>query len=258
MRRVHLFEIEDQSWCPNFLRNFLTDYLKQFERMFNIYDNTIPIIEKGLAHASTRRVIDLCSGASGPWSQLILEILDTEVYLTDMYPNQARVDLINDQENSSLKYCPSSVNAMSVPKELTGLRTLFTSFHHFEPEKAIAILFDAKENNAPIAIFEFTERSVLNALFHPIVTPFIVFWVSLFIRPIKLSRIVLTYLIPLVLLIVMWDGYISNLRTYSLSELDHLTQVVGKDKYEWETGKLKTNFPSISVTYLLGFPKKLF
>jgi hypothetical protein len=28
MRRMHLFEIEDQSWCPRAVRDAMTDYLR--------------------------------------------------------------------------------------------------------------------------------------------------------------------------------------------------------------------------------------
>ena len=43
---------------------------------------------------------------------------------------------------------------MNVPESLNGFRTLFSSFHHFRPEQARAILANAMEKKQAIAVFE--------------------------------------------------------------------------------------------------------
>ena len=50
------------------------------------------------------------------------------------------------------------MSATAVPARLSGFRTMFTSFHHFKPEQAQAILADAVRNRCGIGIFEFTYR----------------------------------------------------------------------------------------------------
>jgi len=45
---------------------------------------------------------------------------------------------------------------MNVPAELKGLRTMFTSFHHFLPEEARAVLQNAVDAGEGIGIFEIT------------------------------------------------------------------------------------------------------
>ena len=67
MRRLHLFEIEDQAWCPTVIRDCATDYLQHVIIAANVYE---PIAERlGLAVARTgvTRIVDLCSGGGGPW-----------------------------------------------------------------------------------------------------------------------------------------------------------------------------------------------
>ncbi len=51
----------------------------------------------------------------------------------------------------------------------------------------------------------------------------------------------------------MWDGFVSNLRTYSIRELRTLVEMAGGDGYEWKIGRA----PSVGgsrVTYLIGTP----
>jgi hypothetical protein len=145
---------------------------------------------------------------------------------------------------------------MDVDKHLSGLRTLFTSFHHFKPNQAKAILEDATKKNEPIAVFEFTERKFSNYFIQPIAATLAIWITTPFIRPFKLSRLFFTYIVPLVPLMTVWDGYISNLRTYSVNELNQMIESLNADHYEWETGLMKTKQPGINITYLLGLPRE--
>jgi len=38
----------------------------------------------------------------------------------------------------------------------------------------------------------------------------------------------------------MWDGFVSNLRTYSVRELHHLVEKMADDLYEWKIGKVRS------------------
>ena len=52
------------------------------------------------------------------------------------------------------------MRALAVPERLTGLRTVFTAFHHFRPADARAILESAVRDRQGIAIFEATFRTL--------------------------------------------------------------------------------------------------
>ena len=55
-------------------------------------------------------------------------------------------------------------------------------------------------------------------------------------------------------MIAMWDGFVSNLRTYSVSEITDLVGQLGHQEYEWKIGRA----PSIGmsrVTYAIGSPQ---
>jgi hypothetical protein len=67
LRRLHLFEIHDQDCSPRSLRDAVTDYLQFTIAATKSYAAMLPILASALQRPGTRRVLDLCSGAAGPW-----------------------------------------------------------------------------------------------------------------------------------------------------------------------------------------------
>ena len=101
MRRLHLFEIHDQDWCPRMIRDAETDYLQFVIAKTKPYAAMLPILVSALQRTGTRQVLDLCSGAGGPWQwlhpALAAKGLNVSVLLTDKYPNAGAVDQVSRQ-----------------------------------------------------------------------------------------------------------------------------------------------------------------
>ena len=175
------------------------------------------------------------------------------VLLTDKYPNHDAFAQVRDQAQSQVDFVSESVDATRVPAHLQGVRTLFSSFHHFPPALAQRILRDAAERGVPIGIFEFTERSLfasVSMLFAPLVALLVI----PFLRPFSLRRLFSCLPIPFVPLMAFWDGFVSNLRTYSPRELERLAAGVEVPGYCWQAGIIPGGLTRLGVTYLLGFP----
>jgi len=256
MRRIHLFEIEDQSWLPNVFRNILTDFLKHLNMTFGFYTAAIPLIERVLAQIRSKHIIDLCSGASGPWVKLTKE-MDIFVTLTDKYPNLEAFQQIVAQSDGKIGFIEESVDATDVPSHLDGMRTIFSGFHHFRPDVAKAILYDAARKRKAIGIFEFTERNLRTVLTTPILFPLLIIVLTPFIRPVTFSRFFWTYIIPIALIIPTFDGVVSHLRSYSPEELKEMVSSIASERYKWEIGQVATGVNrrlKLPITYLIGYP----
>lgn len=53
---------------------------------------------------------------------------------------------------------------------------------------------------------------------------------------------------------ILWDGIISSLRTYSVTEMKNLiNQLDKKDNFYWDVNKVKSG--PCTILYLLGTPK---
>jgi hypothetical protein len=131
---------------------------------------------------------------------------------------------------------------------------MFLSFHHLKPNQAKAVLQNAVHSGEPIGIFELQDRTPASLFFMFIAAPINAILTAPFVKPFKLSRILFTFIIPILPLIIWFDGVVSNLRTYSEKELDELTKSLKNgDSYVWEIAKIK-NGPGF-ILYLLGYKK---
>lgn len=250
MRRLHLFELHDSPFCPSAIRNGLTDFLEAATDAFDTYRAVRPQIEELLASSGHDQVIDLCSGAGGPWVHWLKKgLIRANVTLTDKYPNLRAYRQIAKSGISGLHYRTEPVDATAVPAELAGLRTIFTAFHHFPPQKARAIIADAVSKQQPIAIFELTYRCT-RAVSAMLLSPIGVWILTAKMRNTGWRKLLLTYLVPAIPLCVLVDGVLSCFRTYSLAELREMASGV---TYTWSVGQL--NGRGGPVTYMLGCPK---
>jgi hypothetical protein len=252
--RLHGIEIHEQAWCPASLRDTATDYLQFVANLAGAYNAVAPQLRAALDAAEQKTVVDLCSGGGGPWLSLLpaLGPDGPRVVLTDFHPNREAFERAVEQSDGRIGYEPAPVDVTNVPSRLEGFRTLFAALHHFRPGDARAILADAADKGQGIAIFEGTERRVLQLLSMVFVVPILVLLSMPFVRPFRISRIIWTYLVPLAPLVIVFDGVVSCLRTYTEDEMRELTRGVGGESYRWTIG-IERKGPA-GVSYAIGAP----
>ena len=240
MARIHLFEFEDQSWCPKFIRETTTDFLYGYFKLQNVYQPAYAKIKDTLDKTKLTNIVDCCSGSGGPIKNL-RDYLDkngnksTTITLTDKFPNLEAFKNLAAQHSTIFGH-EQSVDANQLPSSLKGMRTLFSSFHHFKPKHAVKILQDAVDNSAPIGIFEFTSRHPLEFL-KVLTSPLFMLFIIPMAKKLNWKKFLFTYVIPITPFTHMWEFFVSNLRTYSPKELQNLVKQVNAPNYRWEIGK---------------------
>jgi hypothetical protein len=87
-----------------------------------------------------------------------------------------------------------------------------------------------------------------------IIHPVMLFFCTPFIRPFRFSRLLFTYLIPVIPFCTVWDGVVSILRLYQPKEMEQLARETDlNNHYHWISGKVKNKF-GMSIAYLIGTP----
>jgi hypothetical protein len=251
MRRVHLAEIHEQRWFPQKLRDDITITLQFIFNTARLYRPIAARLGAAIRAAKSDRVLDLCSGAGGPWiwlQRMLAErtAVPTKVILTDRYPNLSAFRHTREASGNAIGYCAEPVDAQKIPPGLLGFRTIFSSIHHFTPDGIAAILRDAVDRGEGIGLFEAVKRrpsAILCAFCMPVATLCLV----PFMRPFRIARLIWTYLVPVIPFVMWFDGVLSCLRAYSPGELRELATAIGADDYVWEVGETSV------VTYLVGY-----
>ena len=239
---------------PARLRDAMTLYLASTYRRTPFPRIWAQRIAEVATETGETRIVDLGSGAAGPMPLVVEELrklgCPAQTILTDLYPNQRA-----SVAHASISYWPEPVDARAVPPSLPGVRTLFASFHHFNPTDAREILADAFERRSPICIFEATSRTPL-AIATTILIPLFVWLLTSTIRPLTVFQLVFTYPFPLLPVLIFWDGLVSQLRTYSPVELAAMTSSLNAADYRWTTGTIRPSGLPIAVPYLIGRPSR--
>lgn len=256
-RRLHGIELLDIPRCPRVIRDGATDYLQFIIRTGNAYGPIVPMLAQALAKKQISGIVDLCSGGGGPWPELRKSLVangapgQLRVHLTDLYPNveaftnaAARDVLVTGRHEAF------DIERYSIP--MHGLRTFFSSFHHFTPDVAKQVLRNAARDGDGVLIAEVTNRRV-SAMLFMLLAPLLVWLATPRLRPFRWSRLFFTYAIPAIPFVVCYDGVVSCFRTYNLDELRGLTTSVEDLHYEWQLGLAYGRGP-LPVTYALGFP----
>ncbi|WP_054741600.1 hypothetical protein [Cellulosilyticum ruminicola] len=267
MKRVQLFEFMDLKYFPSFLRNLNTDVLELINSKGQTFDAMIPIIDDVSKKSKTNQIVDLCSGGGGAWIRLskLLKEKNTNVRikLTDKFPNSKAIKRINSMQ-SVIKYEENSVDALNVPKNLQGVRTIFGGFHHMKEDVAKAILKKAKDDKQGIVISE--------AMLMPPKLAWITLPIQILLLPLMLiyywimyakvmkgspltvvARLLFTYLIPIAPLTMIFDSFISIVRIYDKQMLEEMVQPLQGDDYTYKVDIVRTNDKLPPVVYVIGY-----
>ena len=266
MKRIQLFEFEDFSWFPTWLRTCMTNLIMVLHKMIGISDVLANLLADVLKKNNLTKIIDLGSGSGGPMPETIMKIRErhgleeVQLVMTDLFPDLKTVQKFNQDTDDYIIYQETSVDAMNMVSAPNSLMTMMNSFHHMPPKGARKILELAQKNAQPILIYEMAENKM----------PLIIWWFLLpislvmlmimvlfmtpFVRPMTWQQLVFTYLIPIIPICYAWDGQVSMPRMYSFKDLDILLEGLHNENYSWQKGHANKKNGKKMGTYLIGLP----
>lgn len=264
MKRVQLFEFEDLSWFPNWMRASLTKLLNIMNKLMGLRDVVAQLVATILKEQKLTSIVDLGSGAGGVMPDVLKSLQEnhdlSEVQLTmsDYYPNPETIRKYNTDTYKNISYHENSIDATSIGNTPNGLKTMINCFHHMPIDKAKKILKSAQDNQQSLLIFEMAENKM----------PIIIWWLLLpislalifimalfmipFVKPLTWKDVMFTYLIPIIPLTYAWDAQASMPRMYAMKDLEAMTNEIAVGGYKWEQGYGMNPKNKKMGTYLLG------
>ncbi len=229
MRRVQLPQLTRQPWFPTVLRDRMHEFLVWFVMLADAGKPFLPVIERGLAATDEKRIFN-CDFAPGAGMNTLQPYLDPGIQVEDVPTNP---------------FAPS-------PR---GLYTFVNSLHALPPDLAREYLTKIAAAGNPVVAVEGNNDNWWQAIGMLLFVPLSVLVFAPFVKPFRISRLVFTYLIPVLPFLTSYDGALALFKLYSPDDLRELTSTIRVPGYRWEAGKLP-NGRGGKILYLLGTPER--
>ena len=268
--RHHWFEINDQKWWPQFLREKVQDVLTL------LWSSTQPLVVPNAPAALAAQVltstlgpnisdyvyVDFASGAGGPTPYIERTVNSSlssqgktpvNFVLSDIAPHLSAWTALSHQ-SPNLSYIPTPVDAANAPPtaDLLAnvpaaegkkvLRLFNLAFHHFDDPLASSILRNTIETSDGFAIFELQSRHPSSFVTISLMWPLLMISSWWHFRR-SLSHLFFTYVLPAVPVVVVFDGYVSSIRTRTVEEVEGLLRgAVGEERLEREGWRVQSGW----------------
>ena len=243
MKRRHLAEFGDQPWLAGWWREGYLDCLNFGLRSGGQFRKLNSIIAEWATRHEGGPILELGSGGGGPTELIVQQSIRGEIHIpkivmSDLFPSPAHYRALSEQYGRErLDYIAEPVSADSaVPAH--PLRMICTTFHHFRPDLAARVIADALQKGRSLLIVEPLQRNLLHLLLVLASGPFPYMPAPFVSRRRDWRKFIATLIVPILPLMVMWDGVISVLRTYRPDEIKQLLPPELREKIQIRIHKL--------------------
>lgn len=245
MKRIQLFEFEDQTWFGTSFRIGLTNILAVLNKLTGLDRLLAKELGQFLEETGEKEVFDYGSGSGGamPDAFKIMkkDFPELKLTLSDLYPNKKHISAFNSGSDNAIHYAIESISAAETKTPPPGLKTLINSFHHLPPEVAVEVLRNAQQQNDSILIYEMAQNKIPTWVWWlglPIGLPLLFISALIFtpfVKKLSFHQLFFTYIIPVIPICYAWDGQASLPRIYAESDLKELLNTIGaQNGYSWE------------------------
>ena len=227
---MFLKELEDYPWFPTQLRKMQLEFVGWISVQLRLYRPVLEIIRR----FPTQTWVDLGSGSGWP-AFYIQKNASPKIHytLSDLYP-----DSVSDEVKKYIAVENSPLNLLEFQPEQGKQYTLFNAFHHFTSEQQRELIQKMKTAKAGCIVAEVLEPSLLSFIQVTLAAFLVQPLTAWAIRPFSILRILTTYILPIQLITVAWDGWLSVLKSKSLQRYQELVEDLADSEYSIEVKRI--------------------
>lgn len=230
-------ELEDLPWFPAMFRRFQLQYIGSLVQWLHIYRPLMPHLLQLVENCQPQQMQDLCSGGGEPVRYYRSQLPQLPAcYLSDKFPD---TDFTNEP---GLHYLPQSVDVLTLEPQPSTCCTMFNGFHHFTTAQQQELVRKMAHSRSPFLFAEILEPGPITLLKIIIMTTVAQAVTAPFVRPVSYKRLFFTWIIPVNLFTVLYDGVISVFKSKTAAayrrQLEHLGNaqyaVTVNSRFNWK------------------------
>jgi ubiquinone/menaquinone biosynthesis C-methylase UbiE len=210
-----LKELEDYPRFPSLLRNYQAAFIGFAAVKLRLYSPLISHMKT--MHISCGEMIDLCSGSGAPAIDFFRKTnCFGRLVLTDKYPFPFPG---NDKR---ITYKVESADVLKIDFQSRKCYTMFNAFHHFSDAEKLLIARRIVKAGAFGFFAEILEPDITSFLKVIFAATIGTLLMSPFIKPFSFRRLFFTYIIPVNILTIAYDGIISVFKSRTAKDYKKL------------------------------------
>jgi hypothetical protein len=228
---MFLKELEDYPWFPSSLRKMQLEYVGWVSVQLKLYR---PILKEIIKFPSNQW-IDLASGSGWPACYLQKNTSHQIHYtLSDLYP-----DSVSNEVKKQVEVESESLDINKFQPQNGKQYSLFNAFHHFSSAQQKQLIKKMKEARASCIIAEVLEPTLLSFIQVTLAAWIVQPLAAWAIRPFSVLRMITTYLIPVQLVTVAWDGWLSVFKSKTAKQYKEIVCEFADHQYSIEVKKIQ-------------------
>jgi hypothetical protein len=230
MKRKQVFQFSNQNWYPAFLKRDMYEFMTWFVGKVHAAKPFVPVISEGLQHAPAHRIINIDSQI-GAGFETVKDLISEQ-------PEFFNLPIQNFNTSNS------------------GLYLFVNSFHQLKPEMARNYLSEIAKSRNAVVVVEGNNDSLWQVVGMTVFVPLAVILSAPLVKPFRVTRLIFTYLIPVLPIVTMLDGFLALFKLYNPNDLNELVSEIPEKNYTWKSAKAD-NGRGGKIMYLIGWPEKL-
>lgn len=208
-------ELEDLSWFPSVLRNYQTDFIGFVVARFNVYGVFIDHVKALLL--PVQPMTDLCSGSGEPAISIFRKSdCFSHLLLTDKYPNTLKF------QDDKITYNMLRADVLEMEFRQGTCYTMFNAFHHFTDGDKTRIAHRIQATGSRAFFVEILQPNIVCLLKVFLATTIGSLLLTPFLHPFSLKRLFFTYILPVNILAITYDGIVSVFKSRSVMQYQEL------------------------------------
>jgi len=240
-------EIEDYSWFPTIFRRYQADYIGSIVKWLSVYRPVVSELERVVGSTRPQFMHDLCSGSGIPAAYMEEQVKDLPpTALSDKFPDRSFKD------KPKLIYIRTSTDVLKLVPQSGFCYTMYNSFHHFSSAEQKELVIKLAANKNAFFFAEILQPGILTMVRVIFASTILQVFTAPFVKPFSLKRLFFTYIIPVNLLTVLYDGIVSVCRSRSANYYQGLLKDVAKNDFAISVGQYN-NWKG-SIIFIKGTP----
>lgn len=248
-------QISRAKWTPVFLQNLIPEFL---DYIVSLVEANKPFLAIVKSHHNEKSDFYLHAPEAGGSSILLIPDLIRE------FPHSEIAvlcdNLTTHRQNHFTKIMPplvkqiTNINLSDVAKSTNSCEKIVISInnaHLLSDAELVEQIKKMTEVFDQIIIGEGNNKSVRQVIGMLLLSPLVALFCGPFVKPLKWSRLFFTYIIPLVPIMIAWDGIVALFKIRSPEKIKILAESNLPKNWIWTSGKSQNNRGGF-VIYLHG------